>query len=176
MDEKKQVLNKKRNGSFNVLDFLIIVVVLFVIAVAVMLTIPKIRQTVQAGEKVTILYTVVFENVDENVYNKIKLDQTVIESNSGSLIGTVSEPPESEPSYEYVLKTDASGNREVVKKQSDNGEKNIIVTITTEAVYNEGTGFTVEGYRIAVGKQMDLRFADFIGTGYCDGISVMGNK
>ena len=50
--------------------------------------------------------------------------------------------------------------------------KNIIVTVECTATYIEGKGFTVSGERIAVGKQFNLRFPEFSGSGYCIDVKV----
>lgn len=168
-ENKNNVSSAKKGGKFNVLDLLIIVVVLFVLAIATVITIPKIQKSVEIGEKVVITYTVVFEGVDDKFYDKIKEKQTAFDVESNRALGKV-EQSEVEPYSEYVL---AEGT--VTKQEIADKGKNVIVTITANAVYNEGSGYTVDGYRIAIGKEMELRFADFTGVAYCTGISASNN-
>jgi hypothetical protein len=175
-ENKNNVGSAKKSGKFNVLDFLIIVVVLFVLASAIVITIPKIQESVEIGEKVIINYTVVFEGVNDRVYDKIKGNQMAMDAQSNRALGTV-EQSEVAPYSEYVLvrETNAEGETvyTAVKQEIAEKGKNVTVTITANAVYNEGSGYTVDGYRIAVGKEMDIRFADFTGTAYCTGVTVI---
>lgn len=173
MEENKK-RKDKRKGRFNVLDLIIIIVLIFAISIALILTIPKIRDRVQAGEKVRISYTVVFYNVDSSVFDQIASGQTLTDIVGGKILGMVSEPPETELSYSYVIETNENGDN-VLKKQEDSmGKRNIIVTVEADARYSEGEGYTVDGYRIAVGKEMQIRFPNYTDTGYCTGIIVIG--
>ena len=175
-DNKNNVSPIKKGGKFNVLDLLIIIVVLFALAIAIIITIPKIQKSVEIGEKVEITYTVVFEGVNDRVYDKIKANQKAVEALSNRSLGTVKQT-EIEPYSEYVIVQGTDGNGETVytavKQEIAEKGKNIAVTITADAVYNEGSGYTVEGYRIAVGKQIEIRFADFTGTAYCTSVTVI---
>jgi hypothetical protein len=51
------------------------------------------------------------------------------------------------------------------------GRCNVQITVSAKANYRPGSGYTVNGYRIAVGEMMSVRCADFTGNGSC--ISVM---
>ena len=88
-ENKSNVGSTKKSGKFNVLDFLIIIVVLFVVAISVIITIPKIQESVEIGEKVVIIYTVKFEGVNDRVYDKIKLSQIVTDAEKSRSLGTV---------------------------------------------------------------------------------------
>ena len=41
--------------------------------------------------------------------------------------------------------------------------------------FTEGIGYNVDGYRIAIGKEMKLRFPDYTDIGYCTGITVFND-
>ena len=145
----------------------------FVAVVAVMMTVPKIQDRAEAGEKIRISYTVVFYNVDEAVFDKISSGQNVTEAEDGISLGYVFGVPSSEPSYSYVLPEGVDAENAVVEKSEDAlGRKNITVTVEAEAVYSEGSGYTVDGYRIAVGKEMNLRFPNYTAIGYCTDLTV----
>lgn len=175
MDEnKKKVTSQVRKNRFNVLDIVIVVLILFIVAAIVMFIVPEFSGRAVIGEKVQISYTVVFENVSRDVYDKVMVDDNVTEVVGGRNLGVVSEIPESEHYYEYVLSTDESGNNIAVKKQYDDMGMNLRVTITATAVYKEGVGYTVDGYRIASGKRLELRFNSFVGSGYCENITIIG--
>ncbi len=173
--------NRKRkktvNGlkKFNVLDIIIIVAVIFVATVALLLTVPKIHDSAKSGETVRISYTVTFYNVDETVFDKISNGQLVTDIEDGITLGVVSGSPEAESSYDYVLVTDDSGNNTVKKQEDAFGKRNITVTVEADAVYSEGKGYSVDGYRVAVGKEMQMRFPNYTDVGYCTGFTVLGN-
>ena len=178
-ENKNKNKNKKKDRKglkFNILDLIIIIAVLFVAVIAVLFTIPKVQDKVGAGEKIRISYTVVFENIDELVFDQISKGQTVTSVENGVLLGTVSESPEAEPAYTYVLVTGESGENTVKKQEDPSGKRNITVTVEADAVYSEGKGYTIDGYRIAVGKEFNLRFPNYTDTGYCTGITVIGNN
>ena len=172
-ENKKQSLRKVGRTSFNVLDVIIIIAVLFVIAAIVVAVIPQFNISAINGEAVRITYTVIFKNVDESVYDKINANENVTETVTGALVGVVAEAPELELSYEYVV-TDENGNDVAKKNYSDGLGMDVTVTITANAIYKEGIGYTVDGYRIAAGKEMSLRFSDFSCVGYCESLSVVG--
>jgi len=173
MENKKK---EKKGLKFNVLDLIIIITVIFVAVVAVLYTVPQFHNRVSSGEKIRISYTVVFENVDESVFDQIAKGQTVTNADNGIALGTVSESPEAEPAYTYVLVTGESGANTVKKQEDPSGKRNITVTVEADAVYAEGKGYAVDGCRIAVGKEFNIRFPNYTDTGYCTEITVIGNN
>lgn len=172
MEENKKI--KRGAKSFNVLDAVIIVALLFVITAIVMMIIPNFNISTINGEAVRITYTVVFKNVDESVYDRINASENVVDQNSGAVLGVVAQAPESELSYEFV-RAEENGAVVVKREHSDGLGMDVTVEISATAIYKEGVGFTVDGYRIASGKEMSLRFADFSGTGYCESVTVVGS-
>ena len=169
--------NRKKIGRFNVLDIIIIVFLIFAISLAVVFTVPKFRTAVQSENKATIQYTVVFYNVDETVYDKIEVGVNVTDNTGGVSLGIVEDTPESEMSYKYVLATDEANNtHEAQRKDDELGRHNVTVTIVATAAYKEGSGYTVNGYGISIGKEMNLRFPDFSAVGYCNSLTVVGES
>ena len=172
-ENKKRFALKRREMSFNVLDAVIIVAVLFVITAIVMMIIPNFNISTINGEAVRITYTVVFKNVDESVYDRINASENAVDVNSGAVLGVVAQAPESELSYEFI-KVDENGTTVAKRNHSDGLGMDITVEISATAIYKEGVGFTVDGYRIASGKEMNLRFSNFSGVGYCESLTVVG--
>jgi len=172
-ENKKRPTNKLSRGKFNVLDAIIIVAVLFLLTAIVLMIIPEFNMSAINGEAVKITYTVVFRNVDASVYDRINANENVTDADSGALVGVVAAAPESELSYEFVI-SEENGNPVAEKHHSDGLGMDITVKISATAIYKEGVGFTVEGYRIASGKEMNLRFSDFSGTAYCESLTVVG--
>ena len=172
-ENKKSFAVKRRRASFNVLDAIIIVAALFVLTAVVMMIIPNFNISAINGETLRITYTVVFRNVDESVYDRINANENVVDVKSGASLGVVAQAPESELSYEFVI-SDENGNKVVKSNHSEGLGMDVTVEISATAIYKEGLGFTVDGYRIASGKEMELRFADFSGIGYCESVTVVG--
>ncbi len=174
--EDNKIKTTKSTGSkrLNVLDVVIIVTAVMLITVAVVWSVPRLQEFFSASDTIQITYTVVFENVDEAVYDRIMLDQTVIDAESGRILGYVALTPESVSHYDFVLGTDAEENEIAKKQPHDELGKNVTVTIRANATYEEGKGYTVDGYRIATGAAMELRFPGFSGTGYCNSVAVIG--
>ncbi len=174
MEENKiKTAGSARPRRLNVLDVVIIVTTVLLVAIAIVWSTPRLQALFASNDTVQITYTVVFENVDESVYDRIMLDQTVIDAEGGRVLGSVALTPESVSYYDFVLEKDADGN-DILKKQAhDELGKNVTVTIRANAEYSEGKGYTVDGYRIAIGADMQLRFPGFSGTGRCNGISVI---
>ncbi len=172
-ENKTKSARSARSRRLNVLDVVIIVTAVMLVAVAVVWSVPRLQGLLLGGDTVQITYTVVFENVNEAVYDRIMLDQTVIDAESGRVLGTVALTPESVSYYDFVLGKDADGN-DVAKRQThDELGNNVTVTVRADAEYAKGKGYTVDGYRIAAGAEMNLRFPGFTGVGYCNGLSVI---
>ena len=55
------------------------------------------------------------------------------------------------------------------------GLKNIVVTVTAKAIYTDGSGYSVNGDRIAVGNSYNISFPDFSGSAYCIEVSATAN-
>ena len=171
MEENKNN-NLKKVGRLNILDIIIIVFLVFAISIAVIFTVPKFRTAVQSTKKATIQYTVVFYNVDEAVYDKIAVGVSVTDNVNGISLGIVEDTPETTIACKYVpvLKDQESQVYEAQKRDDELGRHNVTVTIVATASYSEGTGYTVNGYGISIGKEMELRFPDFCAVGYCDSL------
>ena len=180
MEENKRRKNIGKDiKKFNVLDVIIIVAVAFVATIALMLTIPKIQHRAKADEKTRISYSVTFYDVDANIVEQLSISngQTVTDAVSGIALGKVDGDKQIEEAYCYALNpvADENGNYTVVKQKDVLGKTNITVTIEADAVYSEGKGYEIDGYRIAIGKEMQMRFPNYMGTGVCTGFEILAN-
>lgn len=115
-------------------------------------------------ESVELEYRVVFENVDSEFADKIKVGDGVVHSRSQSLLGYVTEVDVSENYYVYELDSDRVIKREYPDKY------NLAVKITADAEYIKGVGCSISGIRIAVGVPLELRSPSFVGQAYCTDI------
>ena len=190
MDENKgkRADSPRKGAKLNVLDLIIIIFFVFVAAIAVLLTIQGVEEAASSGKKVRISYTVVIKDIDDTVYKnvfesanpsdntyKVEVGQTVTDVLTGAKLGSVEKLPESVPYYDFVLGTDESGAYTAVKHQYTD-RHNVIITITAEANYTEGKGYTVDGQRIAVGRELNLRISGFSEVGVCDTINVQSES
>jgi len=151
---------KKKRGSFNAVDALIIILVLGVIIVFAVSRVTNIEET---GEKIKFEYTVTLECVDSDFVDKISTGERVYDSSSQSFLGTVTAVVNDEPYtfYEYDETEDAM----VLRTYPD--KYNVKVTVSSKAQLVDGVGYMVGGCRIAVGHKLDLRFPEYVASAYC---------
>ena len=167
------VSKKKRSGRFNLIDFIFVVIIFLLIATVVYVFAPfNWIQTWAKSQTQTIQYTVEITGVDEAFINKVKENDMVVDSISKNNLGTVSQEVDYHTKYSelnYVIED--SETKGVLVEYPD--RYNLIITISATADYIEGTGYTVNGCRIAVGEKMSLRFPDYACEGYCIGLTPM---
>ena len=162
---------RTRGRSFNIIDVLIILAVLLLGAIVVNIVAPTawFKELISGSEQV-IQYTVEFTGVDRDFVDNINENDTVVDSVSKFSLGSVT-AVDNNSHYRvlsYNEKTDEGG---YVTYQD---RYNVLVTVTVTADYEEGKGFTVGDRRIAVGEKLSLRFPNFVGEGYCIGVSASG--
>jgi len=168
-----KAVKSNKNVRFNILDLIIIVGILFIITALVIMALPKFSNIVESGQKVMISYTLVFEAVDENSFDKIVIGDPLTDTKDGKALGKVSDTPKIEPYYTYVKGSSEGDIVTAEKKEDYQGRSNITITVESEATYSEGKGYTVNGYRIAVGKEIGVRFPNYTNVGTCIGINVV---
>ncbi|MBE6545871.1 MAG: DUF4330 family protein [Ruminococcaceae bacterium] len=161
---------KKKIGRFNLIDLILVVIILLVIAAVLYVFAPfSWIKKLAVGEHEQIQYTVEIMGVDEALLEKIKENDTVVDSVSKNTLGTVI-------AIDYNTKYT---ELQYVQKETDEKEGvlveypdryNVQITIAAEADYVEKEGYSVNHCRIAVGEKMALRFPDFAGEGYCIGL------
>ena len=156
---------KKKNGRFNLVDFILVVLVVLVIAILIQVFSPiSLVKKLSSNQTREIQYTVEFSGVDADFINRIKEDDLVIDSVSKNNMGkvvVVSNEPYSEFLYIESLNPD-----ELIPKEHPD-KFNLLVTISVTANYMEGSGYSVNSTRIAIGEKLALRFPDYVAEGYC---------
>lgn len=156
---------KKRNGSWNLMDVLLLLIAIVVIGAIVYLFSPfSWLKNMTSKKEVSIQYTVELSDLDEAFLDKIQENHCVVDSVSKSDIGTVA-AVDYNNKYTELQCVDGAG---VLVKYPN--RYNVIVTISVTADYIEGEGYSVNGFRLAVGEKMSLRFPDYAGEGYCIGL------
>ncbi len=160
---------KKKPGKFNIIDFLLIVLILLIIAAIVYVFFPDswLRNFI-ADETVEIQYSIELQGVDEAFLEKINENDVVLDSVTKSSIGTVTAV---DYSTQYTeLKYNQQLNEGVLSVVPD--KRNVIVTISATAKFTEGKGYSVDGTRIAVGEKIFARFPNYVCEGYCISVPI----
>lgn len=153
-----------KKGKFNLIDFLLIVIILAVIASLVYVFLPySFVKNITADETLEIQYTLELTGIDEEYLESIKENDIVLDSVSKSNIGTVAAVDYSIQYTELVYnETEKVGLLSPVA-----GKYNVVVTVSATARYEEGEGYSVNGTRIAVGEKINARFPNYICECYC---------
>lgn len=173
MNELKNSTSRNNSGrkkaKFNIIDFLIILVVLLLIATIVYVFLPSSWiEKISSDKTVDIQYTIEIKGIDEDFLNNIRENDTVLNSITKSNIGTVTAVDYStqHTQLEYN-EAEQIGILSVFPDKYD-----IIVTITAKAQFTEKEGYTVNGTRIAVGEKISARFPNYLCEGYCISVPV----
>ena len=169
------VKQKKNKRKFNIIDFLVLVIILAVIGISVYAVVSWSNiKSLWSTSTVELQYTVELRGVDEEFVNNIKAGDTVTDAVSKNQLGIVDRVDSIEKAtvLDYVKneipnedgKTTVTYNG-VLSEYPD--KYNITVYISSSAEYEKGVGYTVNGRRIAVGEIIEMRFPEFSSVGYC---------
>ncbi len=170
--EKADGVGKKRRRGFNFIDFLLILFVLVIILTAINIVSPiSLINKFKSEETYTVLYTVELIGVDDEFLDKIKENDTVVDSVSKYSLGVVEAVDYTVHStLEYDESANDGAGEGVLTAHKD--KYDILVTIKASASYMSEKGYFVNDRRIAVGEKLALRFPDYAGEGYCVARSV----
>ena len=174
MDEMntKKPRERKAVWRLNILDVVILLLAAFFVTLLVMYFFPKTADALAGEETYEITYTVVFYGIDDGVDEDIVDNLQVVDKETGAVIGSVTGSPSSDGYYVNEIGFDDAG-MPVFKKVEYSGKSNLTVDITARATYSEGQGYTVNGTRIACGREYGLRISSaFEGNAVCTLITV----
>lgn len=158
---------KKKKRGFNFVDFLLILIALAIIGGVVYIFSPiSFLKDLSSEINGTLYYTIEIKNVDIDFIENIKENDIVIDSVSKNTLGTVSVVDHNTKYTELDYHETDDGQYEGVFLEYRD-RYNISVTITANANFIEGQGYTVNNCRIAVGEKLSLRFRDYVCEGYC---------
>ena len=158
---------KKRSGRFNLIDFILVVIILLVIAILVQIFSPiSLIKNLTTDQTKEIQYTVEFLGVDQEFIDRIQAEDVVIDSVSKNNMGTVVavDNPTKYSEFQYITEKQEGTLSEYPDKY------NLVVTISATARYVKESGYSVNSTRIAVGEYLSLRFPNYIAEGYCIGL------
>ena len=163
-------IKEKKKHKFNIVDFLILLLVVAIIGTAVYAVFSwSDIKTLWATSSKEILYVVELRGIDQDLIDNVKGTDIVIDSISKNQLGIV-QSATSDPYSILGYTVDADGEY-TATMITDGSKFNITVTISATAEYEKGVGYTVNGTRIAVGEVLDLRFPQLASTAYCVHIS-----
>jgi len=160
-----KVKRRRKNGRFNFVDAIIILMILVTVAAVVAYFLPGLTSFFSHRKEISIEYVIEITGVEGDFAANIKENDPVYDTSRNYEIGRVS-------SVETVSHKVLSYNEETgVAEYKDHPQlKKILVTVKGDAIYTAGEGYSINGQRIAVGKQFNVRFPKFKGSGYCIGI------
>lgn len=162
---------KRKRGKFNVIDLLFLVLIAAVLFAVVFLINPFSAGIFGGTEKDVVLeYTVEIEYVEASLADNIRLGDEALSSVNKTSLGRVSAIKND------ILYSEAYYNSEadVVSMKEYPDRYNLQITITSDAIFEEGKGYTVKGNRIAVGGQYSIMFPNYLGNGYCISMREVG--
>lgn len=162
---------KKKKGSFNLVDLLLVLFVLALAFVVIFVMDPFSLNLFGGGEReVTLEYTLRISNVDSILVENIRFGDEVVDASVKTSLGYVNavenDMPYAEPYYD--------SDEDVVSMKEYPNRYDLMVTVSATAVYTEGVGYTVNGRRVAVGTQFYLMFPEYLGSGTCVSMREIG--
>ena len=157
----------RKNGRFNFIDAILILLILAVITALVMYFLPGIRSYFTNEDYENVVYVIEIKSVESEFVSKIQINDVVYDATRSYKIGTVKNVEVGDCSE--LVYNEGTGLAEMKQHPE---LKNITVTVVCDAVYTNGEGYSVNGQRIAVGRKYDLRFPEFSGSGYCVDMTV----
>ncbi len=165
-------ISPKKKRKFNIIDFIILVLILAIIATAVYAFLPFSQiKKLWATNEVAFSYTVELKGVDIDYIDNIKNGDSVINSNTNNSMGTVSGVADPTKSYTLGYKENNDDNEAIQAVIIESMDKyDVKIYISATAQYEKNIGYTVNGCRVAVGEELELRFPKYSGKAYCTAI------
>ncbi len=164
-----------RKRSINAVDIVLILMLLSFVVIFVFLFAPNPGLDRDGDQNVRLEYTVEISGISKEMAAKINVGDQVFDEVDRYVIGSVTNT-EIDDCVEYVY-NEASGRIEAIAYTDEGNSsavrKNVLVTITANAKYTEGSGYTVNGYRIAVNREMSLCFPGYSGKGQCISVTIL---
>lgn len=163
--------SEKKRGSFNAADVVIIIVILALLLGAFRLVDPFHWFGQNDVRDVNIRYVVKISGVDNdvNVKDSVKKGMSVMNASTEYSLGTVEAVNLRDATvWEYV-----EDNAEMTQKPVE-GKSDVYITVTVRATFESGVGYEVNGQRIAVGTEIDMRLSGFVGNGACVELEEIG--
>ena len=166
------ISKKATRKKFNFIDFLVVLVILAAIAALVYLFSPWSKiEKLWNNDEVELTYFIEIKDVPPEYIDQIKNGDAVLDSVTKNSLGKISDVSY-KTSYVYEYAIDDTGKVNCTQVNSPaqkdgNVPETIVIKITATADHKQGTGYTVNGSRVAVGELFNLRLPTYSCSGYC---------
>lgn len=159
----------KRRWLFLVVDVILILAILFAVFFIASLLTPFSLSRSKRAEIRNVTYTVEMTGVNSATLTALHVGDRVIDSETGSFIGTVTAVDiRAYEAFGNLFEYDAAlGSNVVTRIEYPDTLKTVTVTISAETEYTAGIGYMADQCRIAVGRTYTLSFPEYAGDGVC---------
>lgn len=176
VEHKRQRSERKR--PINIIDVVLSLMILTFLSFVVYFFISDPMIGWDIGQNVELEYTVEISGISQEMAAKINVGDQVFDGENNFVVGSVINT-EIDDCVEYVY-NEESGRIEAVA-YTDEGSplsvrKKLLVTIKADARYAEGKGYSVNGYRVAVNRDMSLCFSGYTGECQCISVTILGTE
>ena len=156
---------KGARAVLNAFDVIVILLVVAVVALAIVgLSVGDLFSGDEAGVA-QLSYTLCITGIDQTFADSIRAGQTVIDTETGAIIGQVVSTPTVVRHQEIVLTESQDGYTAQMKDVPSRVD--VTLSLTVEATHESGRGYFVETTAIRVGESYVLRFPDYLGRAVC---------
>ena len=162
---------KKRRVAFLLLDVLLLALIAAAIVFTVFLLTPDARAGA-GGEARKITYTIEMAGVEKTMLTTFRVGDTVTDRASGAVLGVITAVGEPRPYAVYAdeVSSDDPSYYEVPKITYPENLKTVTITVSVDADFVSGVGYSAEDCRIAVGRVYQLNFPGYTGNAVCIGM------
>ena len=153
-----------KRRRFNGVDAILILIILLVAAVLIGIFAPTSILNFFEGTEVNLEYTIEIQNVPTELAEGLSSGgYSLIDADGRYVLGNVVLVDAGTP-YKVLSYNEDTGNALLTEYP---GRCNVQITVSAKAIYTEGSGYTVNGRRIAVGEEIAVRCAGITGIGSC---------
>ncbi len=173
MNQINQPKSTKKTGfRLNWMDVLVILLIILAIVALVIRYWPGENGIgFLSGKKVMIEYTVQIDKISNQINLSMRSGDEAVDLDSKESIGTLSSNPMIVAYQENVF-NEQSGGIEIVTSEN---YSTVYLTIVAEAIEHD-TGYYVNGVRIAVGAEYNLRLTGIEANGSCISIEFIDSQ
>jgi hypothetical protein len=170
---KRNVQRARKGNGLNLFALFVIFVVLVIVALLILgVRVTDLFGSRTVGRACRVEYQICFSAVDDSFANAIAKGDGLYDADTKSGMGVVL-AVEASPSKAPIVSSsaeDQTGELIILP-----GRVDVTVTIVVDALYVEGTGYTVNGRAIRIGSAYTLRFPGYVGNGVCIHLTEVGN-
>jgi hypothetical protein len=170
---KRNVQRARKGNGLNLFDLFVIFVVLVIVALLILgVRVTDLFGSRTVGRACRVEYQICFSAVDDSFANAIAKGDGLYDADTKSGMGVVLAVEASPSKAPIVSSSTEDQTGELVTLP---GRVDLTVTVVVDALYVEGTGYTVNGRAIRIGSAYTLRFPGYVGNGVCVHLTEVGN-